>query len=191
MPAFTNEPLISSSPGRFFTSLLSPVSRLSFTSHVPDTTSASAGIWSPRPSSMTSSRTNWSSGSSVRAPSRSTVAFELATMDRRSVVRFERISCTMPIAVLHTMTTMNSMFLYEPVTSTNTARITLMALNSVSVFSRTIWRTERVCTPASTFPSPRATRSSTSAALSPRGCTCSSMLRNSSRCAGARRRAIR
>ena len=140
---------------------------------------------------MTSSRTNWSSGSSVRAPSRSTVAFELATMDRRSVVRFERISCTMPIAVLHTMTTMNSMFLYEPVTSTNTARITLMALNSVSVFSRTIWRTERVCTPASTFTSPRATRSSTSAALSPRGCTCSSMLRNSSRCAGARRRAIR
>lgn len=54
----------------------------------------------------------------------------------------------MPIAVLHTMTTMNSMFLYEPVTSTNTARITLMALNSVSVFSRTIWRTERVRTPA-------------------------------------------
>lgn len=82
------------------------------------TTSASAGIWSPRPSSMTSSRTNWSSGSSVRAPSRSTVAFELATMDRRSVVRFERISCTMPIAVLHTMTTMNSMFLYEPVSGT-------------------------------------------------------------------------
>ena len=118
--------------------MLSPVSRLSFTSHEPFTTTASAGIWSPRPSSMTSSRTSASSGSSTSAPSRSTDAFELATMDSRSVMRFERISCTMPIKVLHTMTTMNSMFLYEPVISTNTAKMALMALNSVSVFSRTI-----------------------------------------------------
>ena len=59
-------------------------------------------------------------------------------MLKRSVVIFERISCTMPITTLHTMTIMNSMFLYEPVSSTNAAKITLMALNSVQTFSRTI-----------------------------------------------------
>ena len=129
---------MSSAPGAFFIRLLSPVSRLSFTSASPDITTASAGTWSPRPSTTTSSRTMSCSATSMRAPSRTTVACEPATMLRRSVVIFERISCTMPIITLHTMTIMNSMFLYEPVNSTNTAKITLMALNSVQTFSRTI-----------------------------------------------------
>ena len=65
---------MSSAPEAFFMRLLSPVSRLSFTSASPDTTTASAGTWSPRPSTTTSSRTMSCNATWVRAPSRMTVA---------------------------------------------------------------------------------------------------------------------
>lgn len=73
----------------------------------------------------------------------------------------------MPITVLQTMTTMNSIFLYDPVNSTIRARTTFTKLNSVHTLSWTICPVERVFTPASTLPSPAAMHTCASSAVSP------------------------
>ncbi len=108
-------------------------------------------------------------GTSTCAPSRTAVAFELATMESLSVVRLERISCTMPMMVLQMMMTMNSAFFNDPVNSTNAAKSTFIPLKSVQMFSRAMVRSDRVFTPVSTFTSPAAMREATSSAVNPAG----------------------
>ena len=84
-------PLMSSEPGCFLIRSLSPVSRLSFTSASPETTTASAGIWSPRPKRMMSSSTIWSRSSSTSAPSRTAMAFLEVSSVSLSTIFLERM----------------------------------------------------------------------------------------------------
>ena len=84
-----------------------------------------------------------------------------------STIRLARSSCTMPMTRLESTTPMKSMLRYWPVTMTSSASTRLTALKKVSVWSRTIWTTDLVLTSALVLTRPSATRSATSAEVSP------------------------
>ena len=161
-------PLMSSSPGRLWMGLLSPVSRLSLTWHSPSSTTASAGIWSPRPRRIASSSTIWSRSSSTSDPSRTATAFFEASSVSLSTMCLERRAWMIPIAVLRNTMPKNVRFFHAPVMMTSTARTTLMRLNRVHTFSMTSSRTDLVLSSVLTFTLPAEMRSSTSANERPR-----------------------
>ena len=74
----------------------------SLTWTTPERTTASAVIWSPAEKTAMSSRTMWSVGTLISAPSRTTVPRGAASSFSLSMVRLERISWKMPMAVLAT-----------------------------------------------------------------------------------------
>ena len=159
---------MSSEPGCFLMRSLSPVSRLSFTSASPETTTASAGIWSPRPKRMMSSSTIWSRSSSTSAPSRTAMAFLEVSSVSLSTIFLDRMDWMTPIAVLRNTTNRNVRFLNEPVKMTRNAKITLIKLNSVQRFSMMSSLTDLVLSSMLRLILPAAMRSSTSAVESPR-----------------------
>ena len=156
------------SPGCLRMRSLSPVRRLSFTLASPETTTASAGIWSPRPSFTRSSCTICSRSSSTSTPSRTTTAFLVARSVSLSTMRLERSACTTPMPVFSTTMPKKPMFFHEPVASTKRARTRLMRLKMVKRFSAKSSRTDLVLMPVLTLTLPVAMRCSTSAEVRPR-----------------------
>ena len=159
---------MSSEPGCFLMRSLSPVSRLSLTSASPDTTTASAGIWSPRPRRMMSSSTIWSKSSSTSAPSRTAMAFLEVSSVSLSTIFLERMDWMTPMAVFKNTTNRNVRFLNEPVSNTKIAKTALIRLNSVQRFSMMSSLTDLVLSSMLRLILPAAMRSSTSAVESPR-----------------------
>ena len=121
-PETTKLPESSSSPGFFFISSASPVMSASFALHSPATTTASAKIWSPAENSTMSSRTISLVGIFRLRPSRMTAPWGAVSRVSLSSVRFERSSCTMPMAMFARTTPMNITFCQEPTASTQAAR---------------------------------------------------------------------
>ena len=120
-PDTTKLPESSSSPGFFFISSASPVIRASFALHSPSTTTASAKIWPPAEKTTMSSRTISLVGIFRCLPSRMTAPCGSVSSVSLSSVRFERSSCTMPMAMLAMTTPMNMTFCQEPTASTQAA----------------------------------------------------------------------
>ena len=166
-PESTKLPENSSDPTTFSMAWLSPVSRLSLSSADPDTTTASAGTWSPRASRTTSSSTSSSKGSStVWEPRRTRTVFAVR-IESLSTMRLARISWKTPMTRFEITTPMNSAFLIWPVTSTSTNMITLIPLNNVNAWSAMICRTVLVWTSELALTLPWALRSATSCSERP------------------------
>ena len=159
---------MSLSPAFFATRSDSPVSRLSFALHLPETTSQSDGTWSPRPSSTTSSRTISPSGMSCSSPSRMTCAFVDVITLKRSMVSLLRTSWKMPMTTLQRIIARKTRLRYEPVQKIATAKMTLTRLNSVQMLSRKMRGMERVLMSAFSLTLPSETRWATSALVRPR-----------------------
>ena len=84
-------------------------------------------------------------------------------------MRFARYSCTMPISALATSTRPNSASWIGPTTRISDEHVPRIALNRVKTFARTISASVRLVRSSATLTWPRATRSATSAAVSPFG----------------------
>ena len=158
---------MSSSPSHLVTGSDSPVSRLSFTPATPQATSASAGTWSPRRRITRSPSTTSPWPISRSAPPRRTTTGRSARICRRSTMRLERTSCTMPMRVLSATTPRKARFRQVPVSATSAASARLTPLKSVSVCSATMRATGLVLGPASALTLPADTRSETSSGVRP------------------------
>ena len=145
VPAATNEPLSTRSPGCFRTASDSPVSRDSSTSRPSAiTTSPSTTIWDPGRSERMSSTTMLDGTSSRTVPSRTTSALGAVSRVRRSSVRLARSSWTIPIKAFVTRTTPNKASWIGPTMRISTSIAPRRALNRVKTLARTIWATVRV-----------------------------------------------
>ena len=120
-PDTTKLPDSSLSPGAFAISSASPVSSASFTCTLPSSTRASAGIWLPALRIITSSRTSFSTGTSVSRPSRIAWALGILSSFSLSRVRLERISWKMPIPVFASTISMKVSSLNDPTMIKSTA----------------------------------------------------------------------
>lgn len=167
-PATTKLPDIIRSPGFLRTGSASPVSSDSSTSRPSlSSTSPSTMILSPGPSSRTSPRTTSEAGISAAAPSRRTRGRDSPMTARASRVFLARSSWTMPMPVLATMTKPNRPSWIGPTIRMITKSTPMMALKRVRTLARTISVAEREDRTGTSLTSPRATRSATSAAVSP------------------------
>ena len=168
LPATTKLPERTSSRVILDTGFASPVRADSSSSRpVAESTSPSTTSWSPGPSATTSSSTTSATATSVGVPSRMTVARGAVIRASRSRVRFARSSWAIPIAELATRTSPNSPSRQEPYRRINTSRVPSTRLNHVSRFVRRISATGRLVRERTVFVRPAATRSRTSAAVSP------------------------
>ena len=85
-----------------------------------------------------------------------------------STMRLERRACTIPIPVLRSTTPRKVRFFQAPVKMTSAARMILIRLNRVQVFSMTSSLTDLVLSSVLTLTLPCATRSATSDDVKPR-----------------------
>ena len=102
-----------------------------------------------------------------RSPSRTTRALGALSTASRSSVRFARYSCTMPMSAFATSTMPNSASWIGPTIRITTSIVPRIALNRVKMLARTISASVRLVRSSATLTWPRATRSATSAAVSP------------------------
>lgn len=161
------------SPGCFTTGSASPVrsdssiSRLSASATTPSTTTLSPG-----PSSIRSPRTISEVESSAATPSRRTVGFASPMRASPSRVFLARSSWMMPIPVFAMITKPKRLSWIGATKNMITQSTPMMALKRVKTFARTMSVVERELRSGTSLTSPRATRSATSAAVSPAGrCT--------------------
>ena len=134
-PEATKLPDISSSPGPLTISSASPVSRASLMAASPLTISASAGIWFPALSTITSPSTSLSIGTLVRLPSRITTALGSCRMLSPSSTFLACSSWKIPISVFAMITGRNVRLLKAPATINRRLMIRKIRLKYVSTFS--------------------------------------------------------
>ncbi|CAM5530079.1 hypothetical protein SFUMM280S_06978 [Streptomyces fumanus] len=182
-PATTKLPDITWSPGRLTTGSASPVSSDSSISspsastHTPSTTALSPG-----PNSITSSSTISEVPTSVAVPSRRTRGRTSPIRASESRVCLARHSWKMPIQVSARITNPNRLSWIGATISMITQSTPMIALNRVKTLASAMSTSDRLLRTGTSLTCPRATRSATSAVLSPRaadggsgtGCTGSS-----------------
>ena len=122
-PEITKLPESSVSPAALGMASASPVMRPSFTWPWPLRTSASAGIWLPEESSMTSLRTSSWLWTSVSFPSRTVGTLASDSRVSFSMVRLDLICWTMPMPVLAATMRRKLMSFQSPTTKRQTARM--------------------------------------------------------------------
>lgn len=156
------------SPGCLSTASLSPVSRdSSRPSPSAESTTASAGTWSPRLSSRTSSSTISSRGIFTLRPSRSTVAGSRRSRAILSSCRLAEYSCTKPMTTLLSAARQNSRSSHRPSAMITAAHSPSTRLNSVNTWVRMMAHTLRDVVDDAALVSPSSTRSATACELSP------------------------
>ena len=101
------------------------------------------------------------------SPSRTARATGALSTASWSSLRLASTSWTIPIAELTTMTMPNSPSAGDPNTRISTSIVPRMALKRVNTLARTISVSVRLVRSPASLTSPRATRSATSAAVSP------------------------
>ncbi len=133
--------------------------------------SPSTTIWSPGPSSMTSSSTT-SLGARASVPDcRRTVGFACPTMASLSSVCLARSSWMMPIALFAMIRSPNAPLITDPVDSTMISSTPRIALIRVNTLARTISETLRAALVGTSLVLPSAIRCATSASDSPAATT--------------------
>lgn len=158
------------SPGFFRTGSASPVSRDSSISRLSASpTDPSTTTLSPGPSSMTSPRTISEVEISAVLPSRRTLGLASPMTARPSSVFLARSSWMMPIPVFAMITKPKRLSWIGATMSMITQRTPMIALNRVKTLPRTMSVVEREERTGTSLTSPLATRSATSAVLSPPG----------------------
>ena len=168
VPATTEEPESTASPGRLGTGSFSPVRRASSRSRPSEaSTSASTGTWSPRRSTTTSSSTIWTIRTGTRSPSRTTRASSWFSRAIRSRVRLAEYSCTTPMTTLATAARLKRRSNQRPSRTTTSAHRPMARLNSVSTCTRRMVARLREVSRGCAFVRPAASRSATSAWVSP------------------------
>ena len=130
-------------------------------------TSTSAGTCSPALSHKTSPSTISLCAISIFSPPLRTIARAAINIESLSKVRFAFNSVTMPIPVFIRITAPKTASFHEPVASTTTIAVKIIALNNVNTFARTISIKEREVCLEVIFTSPRETASATSSSLNP------------------------
>ena len=167
-PATTKLPESTSSSGSLSSGSLSPVSSDSSTSSPSALcTTPSHGIWSPGRSSSRSSITTCSTAISATWPSRTTRARGALSTASRSRVRLARTSWKMPIPALATSISPKVASWIGPMIAITSRAAPRMALKRVNTLARTISPSVRLVRSPVSLVAPRATRSWTSAAVSP------------------------
>ena len=170
LPDTTNEPESASSPASLATGSASPVSSDSSISRPCSSRIApSTTIWSPVRSTMTSSRTTAAERTSTSAPSRRTRGLAAPTRDSRSRVRLARYSWTIPIPELMTMMKPNkASWIGAWAMNIKAQRTPMTTLKLVTMLARAMSCRLRLRGSGASFARPLASRSATSAAVSPR-----------------------
>ena len=149
---------------------LSPVSSDSSISSPADrTTSPSTTTWSPGLSSQISSATTASVATSSDRPSRTTRARGIDITTSRLSTRRACSSWPMPMRLLDTITPANRASPGYPAARMAASSAPMMAFTGVKTLARTIWPTVRTGAAGVRLTRPSATRSATSAAVSPAG----------------------
>ena len=133
---------------------------------------ASAGTCSPARTHTKSPSTISAGATSISLPPRRTSTGEATRIDRRSSVIFARNSVTMPIPVLMMMTSPNTASFHDPVSSTTTIAVRIIALNRVNTFARMIEPTERDVLLSVRLVWPCSTRVCTASSSRPCSSTC-------------------
>ncbi len=158
------------SPGFFRTGSASPVSRDSSISRLSASpTAPSTTTLSPGPSSMTSPRTISEVEISAVLPSRRTLGLASPMTARPSRVFLARSSWMMPMPVFAMITKPKRLSWIGATMSMITQSTPMIALNRVKTLPRTMSTVEREERTGTSLTSPRATRSATSAVVSPPG----------------------
>ncbi len=158
------------SPGFFTTGSASPVSRDSSTSRLSaSATTPSTTTLSPGPSSIRSPRTISEVDSSAAVPSRRTLGLASPMTASPSRVFLARSSWMMPMPVFATITKPKRLSWIGATKSMITHRTPMIALKRVKTLARTMSTAERELRTGTSLTSPRATRSATSAEVSPAG----------------------
>ena len=134
----TELPEYSSPPSSFTTASLSPVSSDSFTSIMPQITSASLQICCPLSSTRISSETISDSSTVFSSPSLSTLICGRFNIDKLSTSFFALHSCIIPTAIFIRIIAIKTMLEYAPTAKSITAIIKFRRLNSVKIFSLNI-----------------------------------------------------
>ncbi len=156
------------SPTCLNTGSASPVSSDSSTSRPShSSTSPSTTTRSPVETSTTSSRTTWFRATTCSMPSRRTRGLASPTTASWSRVRLARSSWTMPTPVFASATTPKRPSRQFPKIMISAKSTAMTALNKVKVLALTIWPSVRLVACSTSLPSPRASRSATSRAVSP------------------------
>ena len=168
-PPITDEADRTLSPGTLPTGSFSPVSRDSSRSR-PSlvSTTASAGTWSPRLSSTTSSRTSLSRATGTSLPSRRAVAGARRSRAIRSSWRFAENSWVKPITTLAIAAKRKRVSSQEPTRITASPQSPSTRLNMVKRWVRIMVAVEREVALFCVFTDPAEVRSATCSLVRPR-----------------------